>query len=140
MAAASNQNIARKWEEYKKRLLESNDREINHLITNNDFLNRQWKPFVLLQMRDEDSQIKNKMENLYMYIDDESPEYRTEYAKLVAQRNALSAKYGQLISMGRPNAREPGMPNNVKEPGMPGGRRRKTYRRKSRRSKSYRRK
>ena len=115
MAAASNQNVAEGWEKYKDRLRTSNDPETNHWLTNDNFLDRKWKQFVKEFVDHEQWEIENKMQRLKIYIDPDSDDYATEYAKLNAQLIALTPKYKKLISNGRPNAKEPGMLGFIRE-------------------------
>ena len=119
MAAASNQNIAIKWEKYKEELLE------NGRVLSNSVLNKEWINFVHRLKMSEIRPLQFKMQDAERNGDQD------EIRELDARYKAITDKYGEIINKGQPG---------VKEPGMPGGKRRKSHRRKSHRRKTYRRK
>jgi hypothetical protein len=118
MAAASNQNIARKWEEHKQSLLE-NGRDLS-----NSVLNKEWINFVHGLKMSEIYPLQFQKQEAERFGDED------EIRELDARYKAIMDKYARIIRNGQPN---------VREPGISGGRRRKTYRRKSHRRKTHRR-
>ena len=118
MAAASNQNIARKWEQHKQSLLE-NDR-----VLSNSVLNKEWINFVHGLKMSEIYPLQFQMQEADQFGDAD------EIRELDARYKAIMDKYARIIRNGQPN---------VREPGISGGKRRKSHRRKSHRRRSYRR-